>query len=173
MVELITHVDEHDNVLGARPKTDFFNNPSLYCRTSHLYLFNLEGKLLIQQRTKTRKNYPGMYDASVSGTVREKETYEEALVREAGEELGIKNISYNLFLKGVYSDDVHTSHKSLYTAIYNGPITFQKEEVEKIYWMSRSEITKEMKKYSERFCPPFLEELEDIINKKQLTDIFK
>jgi isopentenyldiphosphate isomerase len=108
MVELITEVDINDNIIGARPKTDFFDNPSLICRTSHLYLLNSQGKLLIQMRAKNRKNYPDQYDASVSGTVRADETYEQALEREMKEELNIQT-PFEYVLKGFYKDDIHCS----------------------------------------------------------------
>src|SRR3989339_1234866 len=173
MPEFITHVDEFDHVLGVLPREDFFKNPTLYCRTSHLYLFDKVGRLLIQERSHTKQNYPGMYDASVSGTVRAGETYEDTLSREAHEEIGIERLTFSFFLKGVYTDAIHRSHKALYTAIYDGSkITPQKTEIEHIYWLSRKEISNNIQTNSKHFCPPFLEELQDILEKNQLTQIF-
>ena len=172
MVELITHVDEHDNILGVRPKTDFIEDPSLYYRTSHLYIFNSKGELLIQQRSKTKRVYPGLYDTSVSGTVRAGETYEEAIARETYEELGIKDLSYNFVLKNTRTNDIHSNHETLYSATYDGSITCQEGEVEKTHWMSKSQIIQKMKDHPEKFCPPFLEEIRHIINDIRLTFIF-
>ncbi|MFA6426958.1 MAG: NUDIX domain-containing protein [Candidatus Magasanikbacteria bacterium] len=171
MPELITEVDRSDGEIGARPKTDFFTNHELICRTSHLYLFNSKRQLLMQLRAKNRKNYPNQYDASVSGTVRAGETYNQALEREMKEELGIC-IPATMFIKGFYEDDIHRSHKMCFWGMYDGPIEIQKSEIAQILWIDRTELKKKMAEEKDKFCPPFLEELHEIIQKNYLIEVF-
>jgi isopentenyl-diphosphate delta-isomerase len=58
----------------------------------HLLLFTSEGKLLVQQRSKDRKNSPSSLDCSVSEHVRAGEDYLTGAVRGLKEELGLEGI---------------------------------------------------------------------------------
>lgn len=55
----------------------------------HVCLFNDSGQMLIQRRTDTKEDWPGLWDFSVGGSVHAGESSREGAVREVREELGL------------------------------------------------------------------------------------
>lgn len=55
----------------------------------HLHVFNREGEIYLQKRSAEKDILPGYWDTAVGGHVADGETPEEALVREAREEIGL------------------------------------------------------------------------------------
>lgn len=55
----------------------------------HLHVYNRFGLLYLQKRSMTKDLLPGFWDTAVGGHVSYGESIEEALFREAGEELGL------------------------------------------------------------------------------------
>lgn len=80
MIEQNIEVDEKDNVIGFRPRDDFYTGKYIH-RASHLILFNSKNEILIQKRASTKKWYPNLYTFSVSGTVAD-ESYEDCIKKE-------------------------------------------------------------------------------------------
>lgn len=153
-MELITQVDKKDNVIGARPKSDF-DDPNLIHRSAHILIFNSKGEVLIQKRSSKKKKYPGQYDYSVSGTVRYGETYEQTLQREIKEELGI-DIKFKKLFKFSHFDDIDSAIKVLYIGNYDGDFILQKEEIESIKWVSLEELKEDINNNSRDYCEPFI-----------------
>ena len=55
----------------------------------HVCLFNATGQMLIQRRTDTKADWPGLWDFSVGGSLHAGETSREGALREVREELGL------------------------------------------------------------------------------------
>ncbi|MFC6146596.1 NUDIX hydrolase [Corynebacterium nasicanis] len=55
----------------------------------HVCLFNRHGQMLIQRRTDTKPDWPGLWDFSVGGSVHAGETSRAGALREVREELGL------------------------------------------------------------------------------------
>lgn len=56
----------------------------------HVCLFDAAGRLLIQRRDEAKRNWPGLWDFSVGGSVQAGETSRRAAEREVREELGLE-----------------------------------------------------------------------------------
>jgi len=154
MVEIIYEVDKEDNIIGKRPKPEFFNSNFIH-RASHLLVFNKKGEMLIQLRVKDKPLYPGVWDTAVGGTVAE-ESYEVCLEREMQEEIGI-SVKYRHLFKCYCSDDVDKSFKEIYSAVHDGPFTMQETEVADLKWISLKELKDWMEEKPEEFTPPFVD----------------
>jgi isopentenyldiphosphate isomerase len=71
--------------------------------TVHLWLFTNSGNLVIQKRSINKKINPNIWDIiSVAGHVKFGESIDEAVIREAKEELNLKVLTDNLKSHNVY-----------------------------------------------------------------------
>ena len=93
---MIDIVDESGKVLRSMPKTEAHKHGWLHA-TVIGYLRYGDDWALVRQTADRQE--PGQLVASVGGHVRSGESYEEALLREAEEEIGTSNISYKLIGK--------------------------------------------------------------------------
>jgi isopentenyldiphosphate isomerase len=81
--------DEEGVPLGAASRQECHGNPRLIHQVVHLHVRDPEGRLYLQRRSLAKDTNPGRWDTSVGGHVMAGEGVEEALLREAREELGI------------------------------------------------------------------------------------
>ena len=92
IIEWFPVVDEQGNTINKALRTVCHDGKSkLLHPVVHLHLFNNAGKLFLQKRAATKDIQPGKWDTSVGGHIGIGETVENALIREAGEELGLKD----------------------------------------------------------------------------------
>lgn len=77
-------------IIGTAPRKKCHGNPAFLHRSVQVLLFSPEGRLLLQKRSGNKVIQPGKWDASAGGHLAPGETWEEAAVRETGEELGVK-----------------------------------------------------------------------------------
>ncbi len=85
--ELLDLVDNDDNVIGTITRKEVYAQSIKNYRCVHAFIQNSEGKLWIPRRVSTKKLFPDALDFSIAGHVEAGETYEEALVKEAAEEV--------------------------------------------------------------------------------------
>lgn len=107
----------------------------------HVCIFNLEGKMLIQQRQPFKDGWPNMWDITVGGSAVSGDTSQLAAEREVYEEIGYKlsldgirpSLTIN-FDKGF--DDIYLIQKDIDIS----KLKLQYEEVQSVKWASREEI---------------------------------
>ncbi|WP_170075592.1 NUDIX hydrolase [Paraclostridium dentum] len=107
----------------------------------HVCIFNLEGKMLIQQRQPFKDGWPNMWDITVGGSAISGDTSQLAAEREVYEEIGYKlsldgirpSLTIN-FDKGF--DDIYLIQKDIDIS----KLKLQYEEVQSVKWVSKEEI---------------------------------
>lgn len=107
----------------------------------HLCIFNVEGKMLIQQRQPFKDGWPNMWDITVGGSALSGDTSQLAAEREVYEEIGYKlsldgirpSLTIN-FDKGF--DDIYLIQKDIDIS----KLKLQYEEVQSVKWASKEEI---------------------------------
>lgn len=112
-----------------------------YRMVVHVIIFNQQGQMLIQKRNQDKKNFPGLWDLSVSGSAIKGEQSFMAAQRETEEEIGYNidlsnkrpNFTIN-FDKGF--DDIYIINLDMELA----ELTIQEEEVEQLGWASEKEL---------------------------------
>ena len=82
-------VNETGCVIGSATRGECHNGSRLLHPVVHLHVFNSQGEVYLQKRPEWKDIQPGKWDTSVGGHVDYGETPEQALVREACEELGM------------------------------------------------------------------------------------
>lgn len=132
-MEYLDIVDENDKVLGKAPKDDIYNKKLVH-RIVHILVFNDQGEMALQLRSKTVKFCPSHWVTSVGGHVQSGETYEEAALREYKEELCATS-KIEFFSKDFYGDDGGLK-KFLVTfkTINNGPFDVEKRAVKSLFF---------------------------------------
>lgn len=82
-------VDEHDQVIGHERRGRCHDGGGIRHRAFSIYLFDDEGRLLIQQRSPKKRLWPQWWSNSCCGHPLRGEATEVAAVRRLGEELGL------------------------------------------------------------------------------------
>ena len=153
-------VNENDEIIGFKERGTL-NQSDIY-RVSALWIQNSKGEILLTQRSFNKKNNPGQWGPAVAGTNDEGESYESNIIKEAEEEIGLKQ---NHFQKSFYHfhDGEHRHFTQWFFALVDKKIeefTIQEEEVEKIKWFTKEELLNELKKNPKTF----LEVIPECIN---------
>ena len=147
-------VNEQDEIIGYKERNDTVRGD--ICRVSSLWITDKDGDLLLTQRALNKKINPGMWGPAVSGIAEEGETYEENIIREAREEIGLEGFTPVCSVKKRISTR-HEYFVQWYTTIIdrNYPLKKQDEEVEQIKWFTKSEIEKFVEEKPEMFSDNF------------------
>ena len=102
MDELIDILNEEGEFTGEIKLKSHAHCMGLFHATVHIWFYNPNGELLLQQRGKTKNTYPLRWDVSVAGHVGAGESIEISAVREVEEEIGIKIKTDQLTKIGVF-----------------------------------------------------------------------
>ncbi|WP_315894503.1 NUDIX domain-containing protein [Streptomyces sp. P9(2023)] len=89
--EVLDVVDEHDEVIGQAPRAEVYARGLIH-RCTFIQVRDAEGRIFVHRRTPTKLVYPSMYDMFVGGVVGAGESYDDAALREAEEELGVSGL---------------------------------------------------------------------------------
>ena len=87
--ELLILVDENDNEIGNKSKAECHDGQGILHRAFSLFIFNAEGKLLLQQRSADKRLWPKYWSNSCCSHPRQGESMDEAIQRRLHQELGM------------------------------------------------------------------------------------
>lgn len=150
----VTIVDENDTVVGYEEyKVALEKN--LIRRTACIFVFDTDGKQLLQKRSKF-VNKPLKLDKATGGHVDEGENYYETAVREMEEEIGLKNI---LLTEIASSYRTKEFFQTVYKAVIpvGTTIKFDPQEVDSVLWMTPKEIDRRITDSPEDFTGNYIE----------------
>jgi isopentenyl-diphosphate delta-isomerase len=139
--ELFDIVTEEDIVTHQAPRS-VAHTEGLWHRGVHVLLFDDSGRMLVQQRSRTRVHAPLALDCSVSEHVRAGETYLQAAVRGLREELDIEGVELSPLLKfkmnyGPNDNEISVIYRSI---LDRQTIRFDPEEVERVDFFSPAQL---------------------------------
>ncbi|MFJ5060463.1 NUDIX hydrolase [Streptomyces nigra] len=128
--EILDIVDERDRVVGRAPRGEAYAR-GLRHRCVFIEARDAEGRLFVHLRTPTKLVFPSHYDMFVGGVVGAGESYDDAALREAEEELGVSGLPRPVFLfKFLYDDGAgQTWWSAVYEVRCALPVDPQVEEV--------------------------------------------
>ncbi|MDE5643904.1 MAG: NUDIX domain-containing protein [Muribaculaceae bacterium] len=101
--EIFPLVDEDGNITGSASRSECHSGSMLLHPVVHLHVFDKSGRLYLQQRPLWKDIQPGKWDTAVGGHMDIGETVEEALMREAGEELGLTGFTPEFLCRYVFT----------------------------------------------------------------------
>ena len=154
-------VNLQDEVIGSKPREDIDYTHDIF-RTASLWITNSNDDVLLAQRKLDKKVDPGKWAEAVGGTVENNDTYEETVIREAEEELGITDVQIT---KG--PKQLITTPCRYFVQWYVGVIDknidqfiVQPEEVEQVAWIPRKKLLRELDSQPEKY----IEAMRDIVS---------
>ncbi|GAA0293863.1 NUDIX domain-containing protein [Streptomyces turgidiscabies] len=89
--EILDIVDENDEVVGRSPRGEAYAH-GLRHRCVFIQARDARGRVFVHRRTPTKLVFPSLYDMFVGGVVGAGESYDDAALREAEEELGVTGL---------------------------------------------------------------------------------
>lgn len=133
--EIFPIVNEQGETIGAATRKECHSGSFLLHPVVHLHIFNSQGELYLQKRNMNKDIQPGKWDTAVGGHVNLNEKVEDALYREAGEELHIAGFVPEFAFRYVFRSDVEQELVNSYYTRYSGEINPDKSEIsEGRYW---------------------------------------
>ncbi|HZG02466.1 MAG TPA: NUDIX domain-containing protein [Streptomyces sp.] len=127
--ELLDIVDEWDRVVGQAPRREATAR-RLRHRAVAVRVRDAEGRIFVHRRTADKLVFPSLYDLGVGGVVGAGEGYDEAALREAEEELGVRGLpAPEPRLKFLYESPEHAWFMAVYEVRCELPVRPQAEEI--------------------------------------------
>ncbi|PWI19538.1 NUDIX hydrolase [Streptomyces sp. Act143] len=143
--EILDIVDEHDRVVGQSPRAEAYAR-GLRHRCVFIQARDADGRLFVHRRTPTKLVFPSLYDMWVGGVVGAGESYDDAALREAEEELGVSGLPKPAFLfKFLYDDGAgRTWWSAVYEVRCELPVNPQVEEVAWHDFLAEDEVQRRL-----------------------------
>lgn len=150
--ELLDVVDDNDRVIDTRTRGEI-HRLDLKHRAVHLLVFNDAGQLFLQKRSLLKDNNPGLWDSSVSGHVDASESYDECVVREAREEIGLKLLETpERLFKIDACPETDFEFSWAYRCIAEGPFVLDPVEIDLGVWLEPVEFDHKLAANHEDFA---------------------
>ncbi|MCX6333633.1 MAG: NUDIX domain-containing protein [Bacteroidia bacterium] len=161
-IEMFPVVDEEGNEISCAPRSVCHDGRSMLLHpVVHLHLLNKKGELFLQKRAMTKDLLPGKWDTSVGGHVSPGERAEEALKREAEEELGLKNFKFRLIKKYIWKSSLEREFVYSFTGTSEEVPVIDPGEIDDGRFWPLEEIKRNLGKGI--FTPNFEKEFEEEI----------
>ncbi len=138
--ELFDVVNSKDQVIDCKTRAEVHRNNLLH-RSVHAIVFNDKGEIFLQHRAPHRDNNPDLWDSSVAGHLQTGESYDEAMVREIEEEIGVilESVPDRLF-KLQASAITDYEFCWIYRLVHNGPFEIDVHEAVEGRWFRPADL---------------------------------
>ena len=123
-------VDESGRVTGRAPRTVCHAAPGMLHPVVHLHVLDDRDRVFLQKRPLSKLIQPGKWDTAVGGHVHSGEKIEDALKREAEEELGLRDFRAVLLAVYRWESEAESELVYLFVSRYSGPFNLNPDEVD-------------------------------------------
>ena len=136
-------VDKNDEVIGCALRSVIYEAGLRNFRGVNCFLVNKKGELWIPRRPKSKRIFPDCLDFSVAGHVESGETYFEALVKEAREELNLDITKMKIKELGKLTPkDGSAIFEMCYEIKYDETPDYNKHDFVSAEWLAPKELMK-------------------------------
>lgn len=152
--EVFDVVDENDRVLRQASRHEV-HTQGLRHRAVHVFVFNRDGELFLQRRSRWKDVHPLLWDSSAAGHVEAGQTYDATAPREVAEELGVETACTRIGQIGACAETgwefVH-----LYRAEHPGPFRLAPAEIDSGAFFTLDQIDRWTRARPQDFASGFL-----------------
>ncbi|MDR1814891.1 MAG: NUDIX domain-containing protein [Tannerella sp.] len=161
LYEYFPLVNIDGEVTGKATRSECHGGAKLLHPVVHLHLFNGVGELYLQKRPHYKDIEPDKWDTSVGGHVDYGESIEEALRREAYEELGVSDFIFHKLAAYIFESNIEKEYVHSFITVYDGNVRPDPHELADGRFWKLTEISKMLGNYF--FTPNFENEFNTII----------
>ncbi len=158
MDEILDIVDEHDQVIGAKSRSEIYAEYGQYrFRVAHAFIRNSKGEIWIPRRTMTKSVWSGGLDFSVAGHIETGETYDEGFVREAHEEcnLDMDALEWHSVLKQTPRDIHMPVFVQVYEILSDETPAYNPEDFSEYFWLTPYDALRFVQENSTKYPTKF------------------
>lgn len=155
-------VTRQGKIIGKAPRSEVHGNPDLLHPVVHVHIIDSQGWLFLQKRSQQKDLYPGYWDTAIGGHVSSGESIEQALRREAEEELGVSMGNFKPLFRYVMKNEYESELVHGFLLKDDGPFYLNKEEIAEGRFWKIKEIEEKLGKGI--FTPNFEQEF-DLLRK--------
>lgn len=138
--EWLPLVTEEGKIIGQAPRSAVHDGSKMLHPVVHMHVINRNKAILLQKRSSSKLIQPGKWDTAVGGHISTGETLENALKREAFEEIGLEGFSAKMQKAYVWESDVEKELVYLFTTFDFKNYTVQSNEVEEARFWTKNQI---------------------------------
>ncbi|WP_330318340.1 NUDIX hydrolase [Streptomyces platensis] len=138
--EILDVVDENDQVVGQAPRGETYAR-RMRTRSAFVLVRDAEDRIFVHRRTPRKLVFPAHYDMFVGGVVGAGETYDQAALREAEEELGVQGLAQpEPLFKFLYETAEHSWWSAVYQVRCTLPAAPQESEIDWSAFLTEEEL---------------------------------
>jgi isopentenyldiphosphate isomerase len=142
--EYLPLVDARGRVYGQALRSECHGNPKMIHPVVHLHVFNSKQRLFLQKRSPNKDLFPGFWDTSVGGHIGINENAEQALQREAKEELGIDAGQARFLYSYLMCNTYESEYVYTYLIYWDKKFSINDYEISEARFFSRRQIEKKL-----------------------------
>jgi isopentenyl-diphosphate delta-isomerase len=167
--EKLIVVDERDNILGYKTKTECHQGDGILHRAFSVFIFNHQQELLLQQRAVQKLLWPDFWSNSCCSHPRQGERSDSAARRRLKEELGLE-----ADLTFLYTFQYHARFGSIGSerelcAVYIGksdePVCYNRNEISTCKYVHINAMTSALQENPDIYTPWFKLEWQQLMGK--------
>jgi len=145
--EMLPLVDAGGLVYGQATRSYCHSGARVLHPVVHLHIIDREGNLYLQKRAMDKDLLPGYWDTAVGGHVTYGEQVQEALFREAGEELGLQAFNPIFVCSNIWETTRDRELVFTFAAVGHPNLAPDNAEVSEGRWWTREELTAALGKH--------------------------
>ena len=140
--EWVPLVNEKGEYTGQAPRSQVHNGSKLLHPVVHMHVVNRNKTILLQKRPLSKQMQPGKWDVAVGGHISTGETLEQALKKEAAEEIGLHNFSAKLITAFKWESEQEAELVYLFVTHDFKNVQKQSDEIDEIRFWTKNQIQK-------------------------------
>lgn len=144
--EMFPVIEPNGLVVGMASRAYCHSGAKVLHPVVHLHILDRYSGLWLQKRSMSKDIQPGKWDTAVGGHVDYGENLVEALFRESGEELGMKDFNPSYICSYIFESEVEKELVNVFAAIGTYDLKPDRNEIDEIRCWSIEEIDASMGK---------------------------